>query len=83
MTSILEHMPSIASVSRVRLVMVAVAFFVVVAAAFLAGRITAPKADARVMSIRPVHLTAPLKSADGRRRAQVMRKMNDLARGDG
>jgi hypothetical protein len=83
MTSIPEHVPSIASVPRVRLLAVAVALFVVVAAAFVAGRITAPNAGARLASIRPVHLTAPLHSADGRRRAQVMRKMNELARGDG
>jgi hypothetical protein len=83
MTSIPEHVPSIASVPRVRLLAVAVAFFVVVAAAFFAGRITAPNAGARVTSVRPVHLTASLQSADGRRRAQVMRKMNELARGDG
>jgi hypothetical protein len=51
--------------------------------AFVAGRITAPNADARVTSIRPVHLTSSLRSSDGRRRAEVMRKTNHLVDADG
>jgi hypothetical protein len=83
MTSIPETVPSMAFVSRVRLVLVGVALFVAITGAFVAGRITAPNADARVMSIRPVHLTGSLQSSDGRRRAEVMQKMNRLADADG
>jgi hypothetical protein len=83
MTSIPEDVPSIAFVSRARLVLVGVALFVAITGAFLAGRITAPNADARVISIRPVDLTGSLQSFDGRRRAEVMRKMNHFADADG
>jgi NaMN:DMB phosphoribosyltransferase len=83
MTSIPENVPSIALVSRVRLVLVGVALFVAITGAFVAGRVTAPNADARAMSIRPARLTGSLQSSDGRRRAEVMRKMNHLAHADG
>jgi hypothetical protein len=63
--------------------LVAVALFVAITVAFVAGRVTAPNADARAMSIRPARLTGSLQSSDGRRRAEVMRKMNHLAHADG
>jgi hypothetical protein len=79
MTSSPEHVSSIEPVPRVRLIVGAIVVCVAVAGAFVAGHITAPMTDARMDSIRRVHLGASLESADGLRRAEVMRKMNDLA----
>ena len=81
MTAIAQPLSDrVAGVPRVHMIVAAIAVCSALAGAFFVGRETAPEAHVSTPTVRPVHLTASLHSADGERRLQVMRKMNGLNR---
>lgn len=85
MTAIPEPISSTTSrICRARLVVLTTILCAALVVAFVVGRQTAPRAEAHGASLRPLHLTASVRSADGQRRLKVMRKMNRLgAHADG
>jgi len=67
--------------SRMEASFVALALVVAIGIGFVAGRATSAPRAAVTGRSHPIHLVAPLRTADGVRRADVMRKMGSFSAG--
>jgi hypothetical protein len=61
--------------------LVALALVVAIGVGFVAGRLTSEPRAAATRGSRPIHVVAPLRTADGARRAEVMRSMGRFSAG--